>query len=460
MDIERSRNAIDQKLLTIMTAPNHITGGFAITGVIAALLDINILEDKLLIGVVILGSLLADIDHNKSLIGKIAFPISTFIQRHYGHRSITHSLLALVGLSTIVYLIQGAHCPETPITTVFGIAYSSHLVLDMLTLQGIPLLYPFKRNPFVVPGNPNLRFETNNMRHEMLAFSFFLVLGLSMKPLMANGFWTSYNSLFGTLKHLTSEFHKSKDLLLVTFNTQKGSIITPHTGLCIEVDEKNIVIITKSKQFQRFDGELDMITEVSPQHTKMFYRLETGNFENITSDSLLRLFNASKYTNLQLQATRSFEYEENKITSTQKTLKLSYPNSLIIRSIKDKPRSAWIPTEKINIKKNEIALLKKSYQDDLQIYQNNLDLYSSTKYKIETTTDYVEKEILMERLSSMKNPKAPQSIQSRLDRLNFELKALKASENNRYQNHLNQNRPGPLLFNGTFTKLLINDTDI
>ena len=191
-----------------MTAPNHITGGFAITGVIAALLNVNILESRLLIAVVILGSLLPDIDHTKSLIGKTFYPLAKFIQRHYGHRTITHSLLALVVLTIIANLIQRTYCPDTPITLVFGVAYTSHLVLDMVTIQGIPLLYPFKRNPFVVPGNPNLRLETNNMRQEMLAFSFFLVIGFSMRPLMANGFWTSYNSLFGTLKpvsytHLT-----------------------------------------------------------------------------------------------------------------------------------------------------------------------------------------------------------------------------------------------------------------
>ena len=176
-----------------MTAPNHIAGGFAITGVIAALLNVNILENKILIAVVILGSLLPDIDHTRSIIGKVFYPLAKFLQRHYGHRTITHSLIALITTTLTTNLIQQNYCPEIPITLVFGVAYASHLVLDMVTLQGVPLLYPFKRNPFVVPGNPNLRFETNNMRQEMLAFSFFLVIGFSMRPLMANGFWTSYN---------------------------------------------------------------------------------------------------------------------------------------------------------------------------------------------------------------------------------------------------------------------------
>ena len=443
-----------------MTAPNHIIGGFAITGVIVALLNVNILENKLLIAVVVLGSLLPDIDHTKSIIGKSFYPLSKIIQRHYGHRTITHSLLALVTLTVITNLIQRAYCPETPIALVFGVAYTSHLVLDMVTIQGIPLLYPIKRNPFVIPGNPNLRFETNNVRQEMLAFTFFLVLAFSMKPLMSNGFWTSYNSLFGTLKHLTSEYHKSQDLIKVQFKTQLGSDISKKQGLCIEVDEKHIVIITKKKQFEMYDSENDMITDVFPQHTKMNYRLVQGEFQEITPDSLLRLFNAAKYTKLNIQGSKSFEYEQDKIASRQTTLKLQYPNSLIIRAIKDKSRSKWIPTEKVNIKKNEIALLKKAYQAELQVYQDALNHYNSTKHQMETTTNYVQKEILMEHFASMKPPKPPTSIEPRLERLNLELRSIKATEANRYQTHINQDRPGPLSFNGTFTKLQINEKDL
>ena len=77
-----------------------------------------------------------------------------------------------------------------------------------------------------------------------------------------------------------------------------------------------------------------------------------------------------------------------------------------------------------------------------------------------TSTNYVEKEILMERFASMKQPKAPSSIEPRLERLNLELRSIKATEANRYQTHINQDRPGPLRFNGTFTKLQINGNDL
>ena len=42
---------------------------------------------------------------------------------------------------------------------------------------------------------------------------FFFVSAIFMKPLFAEGFWTSYNRLFGSMEHLTSEYHKSEALL-------------------------------------------------------------------------------------------------------------------------------------------------------------------------------------------------------------------------------------------------------
>ncbi len=58
------------------------------------------------------------------------------------HRKITHSLLAL-GISTgIMYVVF----PTAWL--VWFIAYLSHLVLDSLTIKGIPFFYPFNKQYF------------------------------------------------------------------------------------------------------------------------------------------------------------------------------------------------------------------------------------------------------------------------------------------------------------------------
>jgi len=86
------------------------------------------------------GALLPDLDHPGSWIGRrfklIAWPITLI----FGHRGITHSLLA-AGAVSILLLSQVAAAWVIPI----GLGYLSHLLGDYLTPLGIPLLYPSRK---------------------------------------------------------------------------------------------------------------------------------------------------------------------------------------------------------------------------------------------------------------------------------------------------------------------------
>ena len=85
--------------------------------------------------VAMVGSLLPDIDHSASTLGKF-LPLHWFLK----HRGFTHSLLALaltMGLGAW-YLSPGN-------ALALSIGYASHLVLDCLNRQGCPLLWPAKK---------------------------------------------------------------------------------------------------------------------------------------------------------------------------------------------------------------------------------------------------------------------------------------------------------------------------
>lgn len=93
-------------------------------------------------GGVTLGSLLPDIDHPKSYLGKRLYPLSFFIHKLFGHRGFTHSLLStgFLGLATSYWW------DVNPLF--FGgliLGYISHLLADMTTVSGVPLLYPNKK---------------------------------------------------------------------------------------------------------------------------------------------------------------------------------------------------------------------------------------------------------------------------------------------------------------------------
>jgi inner membrane protein len=82
-----------------MSGTNHIAGGLLFTGIFASFWNINIFSDAGLLGLTVLGSVLPDIDHTKSPIGKLFWPLSRYLDTRYGHRTITHSLLFLVFIS-------------------------------------------------------------------------------------------------------------------------------------------------------------------------------------------------------------------------------------------------------------------------------------------------------------------------------------------------------------------------
>ena len=51
---------------------------------------------------VVLGSLLPDIDTSSSWIGRLGGPLTQAIERHFGHRTLTHSIIGVICFSGLV----------------------------------------------------------------------------------------------------------------------------------------------------------------------------------------------------------------------------------------------------------------------------------------------------------------------------------------------------------------------
>lgn len=106
----------------------------------------------------ILTCLLPDIDHPKSLVGHRLKYLSIPIAKVFGHRGITHSFLAIVGYSMFISsdLLSRIIIP-IPMDFIHAmiIGYISHIIADMLTPAGVPLLWPYHwrfRIPILSPS--------------------------------------------------------------------------------------------------------------------------------------------------------------------------------------------------------------------------------------------------------------------------------------------------------------------
>lgn len=104
------------------------------------------------------GSVFLDIDHPNSFIGR-RMKVTSFVVHHtLGHRGFTHSLLFVFGASFFSYLlllIVFSHVGSFlfvahSFSFGFFLGMVSHLLLDMMTKSGVPLLHPFSKKRYSI----------------------------------------------------------------------------------------------------------------------------------------------------------------------------------------------------------------------------------------------------------------------------------------------------------------------
>jgi inner membrane protein len=123
-----------------MMARSHVVVGLAAWVAAAPLLHVSATAPVGL-GLAVAGALLPDVDHPKSWVGRRTRPISTAIAATLGHRGVTHSALAVLGLSLLL-LHAGYRLGDV---SALAVGYLSHLAADMLTPQGLRLAWPLRR---------------------------------------------------------------------------------------------------------------------------------------------------------------------------------------------------------------------------------------------------------------------------------------------------------------------------
>lgn len=448
-----------------MTAPNHIIGGIVITGLFGSFLNLNILSNPIFIASTIFGALIPDIDYTKSMIGKVFRPISKYLNRRYGHRTITHSLLAMFGSFLLFATIESTFYGRTTTAKIYLLGFFSHLVLDMMTVQGVPLFYPFLRNPCVLPGNPNARFKTGNLHSETMIFCFFTLSLVFLLPLFENGFWTQYNRYFGTPKHLASEFHKSPDALNVKYTVKRGTEIIKGEGICISASDAGIVLLEENG-FHFLNKEKYTILEVMPEHISKQLLFQTQHFIQISKDSLNQLIYKNPIKFIEINANQNFKIFQNNIHSSISHVKLDYPSTLFFQEEK-KEIIASTPTlffsnPKIKTIQLQIDILKKKEKLLKANYSENLAQLDSLKSLFHSNKNITHREAIYRKIKQLEKAKPPvfntlktQELEAKL----FEFQKAdsnKLMEVNSKSSHLESDKKNTeTKFSGTITYIVL-----
>ena len=106
----------------------------------------------------VLGSQLPDIDTTTSIIGQVLYPVSSWIEDRFPHRSVTHSLAATVGIAT-VSLAVGASLGDIKTAAALPLGHLLSCFSDCFTRQGVQLFWPDPAWSISV-SNPKRRLRT------------------------------------------------------------------------------------------------------------------------------------------------------------------------------------------------------------------------------------------------------------------------------------------------------------
>jgi inner membrane protein len=284
-----------------MLAPTHSVFGVFLTLIFLAVFGVQWSLHWTIILFAILGAIIPDIDHPKSIIGKLFYPISAPIERRYGHRTITHSLIGwaiatvlfavIIGLISFIPIISDLGWSDLPIRWIaaFSISYFSHLVLDMLNKRGSQMFWPDSGRD-VIPKNPKFRPDSG-APIEVLIFFILLALMFLAFPISKYGIASSLRWLLATPGSAIEEFKTLKTHAYLDFRGIMGETKEEVSGKAevLDVYNKRLVILYNGNVYTLSD---ELAADIFASHvrvkkTAIPIKTEKKEFKNESRDYLL-----------------------------------------------------------------------------------------------------------------------------------------------------------------------------
>jgi inner membrane protein len=176
-----------------------------------------------ILGVAAIASLLPDIDTSKSSIGRLFFPLSSWLETRTVHRGITHSFFAtgIVTLATYPLAVLGyAHLWQALI-----LGYFWGWFADVFTKSGVEAFYP-SRGRLIIPRNPHLRLGTGSRAEWFLLMVLVAIAILSININSAGGMIRGFNQALGLPSGAIETVNEDASRYLLTAHIKGRNAIT------------------------------------------------------------------------------------------------------------------------------------------------------------------------------------------------------------------------------------------
>ena len=291
-----------------MTAPTHIAFGLLTVAGSFSLFSMSIHRNLPAIGCAILGSLLPYVDSPSSSIGRVMPFASIPIERRWGHRSITHSLLCMLALSVVTLPLLAY---QTACYAAVLLGYMSHLIADCATKSGVPLFYPHPA-VCVFPGSAKYRVKTGSLG-EGIVLAVVVMLLLAFMPISnMGGIWRSFRYLMATPSAAYADYRRANTETYLNFEGQWR-----HTRE--KVRGKALILDAKPAWFWIFfDGRVLTCGEhgailpdkVRVEETDQPVRIQAIRLKDETYQELIERIPENSFVSGLLEADASFEVVE------------------------------------------------------------------------------------------------------------------------------------------------------
>ena len=298
-----------------MTAPTHIAFGLLTVASSFSLFSVSIHRNLPAIACAIIGSLLPDLDSPRSYIGRVMPFASIPIERRWGHRTITHSLLCMLALSVVTLPLLAW---DTACYAAILLGYMSHLIADSATKSGVPLFYPHPA-VCVFPNSARYRVKTGSLMGEGTVLAVVLILLLAVMPISnMGGIWRSFRYLMATPSAAYSDYRRANTETHLNFEGQWR-----HTRE--QVSGKALILDAKPGWFWIFfDGRVLTCGEhgaILPDKVRVVetdrpVEIQTIQLKGETYQELVKRIPANSFVSGLIEADASFEVEEEESLSS------------------------------------------------------------------------------------------------------------------------------------------------
>jgi inner membrane protein len=272
----------------------------------------------------------------------------------------------------------------------------------MVTLQGIPLFYPFYKNPCVLPANPEMRIRSGNIRQEGIILFIFCFLSFFMQDLFANGFWSTINNNFNDVKHQIKEYKKSPNVLDIDYDYNIYQTKFKGKGKYIQASDDEIFILTNNSILSlKKDTPGLKVTTLKTNKTNQKLIQNKIELNNYTEEDLNKLLKDKFISQGTIYASFETSTTDNPIDFKKKfeiinKYNLNFTSHILDTIISNKQKK--ISELELKLKSEENSLI-----NDNKIYYVTLGQLQQQKNELQTNVDDYETNEIKKNIIELEN---------------------------------------------------------